>query len=214
MAAFDELRGRLKRVAPATSGRLTASEFLLSGAAAGLVGWGGTQALAWSSRANGALLAIAMWVVIIGGFVGLTVLHAPDSVRFSDAMLAWGTVNTTATAVTVGGLLNIVPEQAAFWHAWVGATAIGYCWTGGVLEGAGQPVRGRGYLGAGVVGLCLLAAGAIAFPLVAPVGYLALAALHALPMVLDVRTALPAIHRTGVVGVAVAAVLVGGVITA
>jgi hypothetical protein len=214
MPTFDGLRSRLQRVAPATSERLTASEFLLSGAAAGLLGWSGTQALAWSNRANGALLATALWVVLIGGFVGLTVLHAPDSVRFSNAMLAWGSVNATATALTVGGLLGVVPEQLAFWHAWVGATAIGYCWTGGVLEGAGQPGRGRGYLGAGVVGLGLLAVGAVAFPLVAATGYLALAALHAGPMILDVRTALPAIHRTGVVGVAVAAVLAVGVITA
>jgi len=214
MAAFDGVRNRLQRVAPATSGRLTASGFLLSGAAAGLFGWGGTQAITWSSRANGALFATALWAVLISGFVGLTVLHAPDSVRFSDAMFAWGTVNTTATAVTIGGLLGVIPAQAAFWHAWVGATAIGYCWTGGVLEGAGQPVRGRGYLGAGVVGLCLLAVGAVAFPLVSPVGYLALAALHALPMALDVRTSLPAVHRTGVVGVAVAAVLVAGVVMA
>ncbi|MDS0220829.1 hypothetical protein NDI54_05610 [Haloarcula sp. S1AR25-5A] len=214
MAAFDAVRSRLWRVAPATSGRLTASEFLLSGAAAGLLGWGGTQIFAWSSRATGALLATALWVVLIGGFVGLTVLHAPESVRFSDAMLAWGTVNTVATALTVGGLLGVVPEQLAFWHAWVAALAVGYCWTGGVLEGAGQPVRGRGYLGAGVVGLGLLFVGAASFSLVAPTGYLALAALHATPMVLDVRTALPAIHRTGVVGVAVTAAVVLGVIVA
>jgi hypothetical protein len=214
MAAFHKLRSRLQRVAPATSGRLTASEFLLSGAAAGLVGWGGTQALAWSSRANGPLLATVLWVVLIGGFVALTVFHAPNSVRFSDAMFAWGTVNTTATALTIGGRLGVVPEQVAFWHAWVGATAVGYCWTGGFLEEAGQPVRGRGYLGAGVVGLCLLAVGAVAFPLVAPTGYLALAALHAGPMILDVRTALPAVHRTGAVGAAVVAVLVAGVLMA
>lgn len=211
MGAFDGLRGRLQRVAPATSGRLTPSEFLLSGAAAGLVGWSGTQALAWSGHADSALLATGLWGVLLGGFVGLTVLHAPDSVRFSDAMLAWGTVNTTAAALTVGGLLGLVPERPAFWHAWVAATAVGYCWTGGVLEGAGQPARGRGYLGAGVVGLCLLAVGVVAFPLVAPTGYLALAALHALPLVLDVRTALPALGRTAVVFVAVAAVLAVGV---
>ncbi|MFU1780480.1 hypothetical protein ACM16X_03755 [Haloarcula japonica] len=214
MGAFDGLRNRLQRVAPTTSGWLTASEFLLSGAAAGLVGWGGTQVVAWSSRADGALLATALWVVLMGGFIGLTVLHAPDSVRFSDAMLAWGAVNTTAMALTVVGLLGVIPEQLAFWHAWVASTTVGYCWTGGVLEGAGQPARGRGYLGAGVVGLGLLTVGAVAYPLVTPAGYLALAALHALPMVLDVRTALPAVHRTGVVGVVVAAVLVAGVITA
>ena len=212
MAAFDGLRSRLQRVAPATSGRLTATEFLLSGAAAGLVGWGGTQAITWLDPADSALLATGLWAILIGSFVSLTVLHAPDSVRFSDAMLAWGAINTTATALTVGGLFGIVPERLAFWHAWVGATAIGYCWTGGVLEGAGQPARGRGYLGAGVVGLCLLTIGAVAFPLVATTGYLALAALHASPMLLDVRTALPALHRTGVVGVAVAVVLVAGVV--
>ncbi|KAA9398442.1 hypothetical protein Har1130_04085 [Haloarcula sp. CBA1130] len=214
MAAFDGLRSRLQRVVPATSGRLTASEFLLSGAAAGLVGWGGTQAIARLDHVDTALLAAVLWAVLISGFVGLTVLHAPDSVRFSDAMFAWGAVNTTATALTVGGLLDIVPERLAFWHAWVGATAVGYCWTGGVLEGAGQPARGRGYLGAGVVGLCLLAVGAVAFPLIAPTGYLALAVLHALPMFLDVRTALPAIRRTVVVGVAVAAVLAVSVVVA
>ncbi|MEF8973547.1 MAG: hypothetical protein V5A15_01550 [Haloarcula sp.] len=214
MTAFDRLRSRLQRVAPATSGRLTASAFLLSGAVAGLVGWGGTQAIAWLDHASGALLATGLWVVLIGGFVGLTVLHAPDSVRFSDAMLGWGPVNGTAMALTVAGLLGVVPERVAFWHAWVGATAVGYCWTGGVLEGAGQPARGRGYLGAGVVGLCLLAVGTVAFPLVAPTGYLALAALHASPMILDVQTALPAIRRAGVVGIAVAAVLAVGVIVA
>ncbi|AUG47978.1 hypothetical protein BVU17_10780 [Haloarcula taiwanensis] len=212
--AANELRSRIQRVAPATSGRLTASEFLLSGAAAGLVGWGGTQAVAWSDHATGALLVTVLWAVLIGGFVGLTVLHAPDSIRFSDAMFAWGAVNSTAMALTVAGLFSVVPGQLAFWHAWVGATAVGYCWTGGVLEGAGQPVRGRGYLGAGVVGLGLLAIGAVAFPLVSSAGYLALAALHALPMLLDVRTALPAAHRTSVVGVAVAAVLVAGVVVA
>ncbi|WP_336337071.1 hypothetical protein [Haloarcula brevis] len=210
MAAFDGLRSRLQRVAPATSGRLTPSAFLLSGAAAGLVGWGGTQVITWSNAADGALLAAGLWGVLLGGFVGLAVLHAPDSVRFSDAMLAWGTVNAAATALTVGGLLGIVPERLAFWYAWVAATAVGYCWTGGVLEGAGQPVRGRGYLGAGVVGLGLLAVGAVAFPLVAPAGYLALAVLHATPLILDVRTAVPAFGRTAVVGVAVAGVLVVG----
>ncbi|GCF14863.1 hypothetical protein Harman_27980 [Haloarcula mannanilytica] len=214
MAAFDRLRSRLQRAAPATSGRLTAAEFLLSGAAAGLVGWVGTQIIAWSNHTSGALLATALWVVLVGGFVGLTVFHAPESVRFSDAMLAWGTINTAAMVLTVGGLLGVVPESLAYWHAWVAALAVGYCWTGGVLEGAGQPARGRGYLGAGVLGLCLLAVGAVSFSLVAPTGYLALAALHAGPMLLDVRTGLPAVYRTAVVGIAVAFVLVIGVIVA
>lgn len=214
MAVSDALRSRPQRVAPATSGRFTAAEILLAGATAGIVGWGGTQAIAWLNHTSGPLLATGLWVILIGGFVGLTVLHAPDHVRFSNAMLVWGTVNTSAMALTVGGLLGIVPEALAYWYAWVGATAVGYCWTGGVLEGAGQPAHGRGYLGAGIVGLCLLAVGAISFPLVATTGYLALAALHAAPMVIDVRTALPASYRTAVVGVAVAAALTVGVVVA
>ncbi|WP_423999821.1 hypothetical protein ACOZ4I_11995 [Haloarcula salina] len=205
MTASDALRRRLHRVAPATSGRLTPAEFLLSGAAAGAFGWGGTQAIVWFDLADGAVLATALWVVVAGGFVGLTVLHAPESIRFSDVLFVWGAVNGGAMALTVGGLLGVVPEAVAFWHAWVAATAAGYCWTGGVLEGAGQPVRGRGYLGAGVVGLGLLVVGVTAFDRVAPTGYLALGTLHALPLVLDVRTALPARSRATVVGVVVAA---------
>lgn len=210
MAASDALRRRLRRVAPGTSGRLTPAEFLLSGAVAGALGWGGTQALAVVDPAAGAVLATALWVVIAGGFVGLTVLHAPESIRFSDVLFVWGTVNGIAMALTVGGLFGVVPPAAAFWHAWVAATAVGYCWTGGVLEGAGQPVRGRSYLGAGVVGLGLLAVGVLAFERVAPTGYLALAALHALPLVLDVRTALPARSRATVVGFAVAVAVGAG----
>ena len=210
MAASDALRRRLRRVAPATSGRLTAAEFLLSGAAAGALGWGGTQAIAWADPDAGTVLAPVLWVVVAGGFVGLTVLHAPESLRFSDVLFVWGTVNGLAMALTVGGLLGLVPATLAFWHAWVAATAVGYCWTGGVLEGAGQPVRGRGYLGAGVVGLGLLAVGVVAFERVEPTGYLALGALHALPLVLDVRTVLPARSRATVVALAVAAALGAG----
>ncbi|MBV0901582.1 hypothetical protein [Haloarcula salina] len=210
MAASDALRRRLQRVAPATSGRLTPAEFLLSGAAAGALGWSGTQALARVDPDAGAVLATTLWVFIAGGFVGLTVLHAPESLRFSDVLFVWGAVNGGAMALTVGGLLGLVPAAVAFWHAWVAATAVGYCWSGGVLEGAGQPVRGRGYLGAGVVGLGLLAVGVLAVDRVESTRYLALGALHALPLVLDVRTALPARSRATVVALGVAAALGAG----
>lgn len=211
MAVTDALRGRLQRVAPATSGRLSPAAFLLSGAATGLLGWGGTQAITWLSLPRGTLLATALWAVLATGFVGVSLLHAPDEIRFSTVLFVWGGVIGTATLLTVGGLVGVVPADVAFWHAWVAAMAVGYCWTGGLLEGAGQPARGRGYLGAGVVALALLGVGVSALDLVAPVRYLALASIHAIPLLLDVRTALPATGRSFVVALAVAAVLVVGV---
>ena len=195
MAVTDGLRRRLQRVAPATTDRVDESGFLLVGAAAGLLGWGGTQVLAWLDPPASALMATALWVALIGGFSGLTVLHGPDAVRFSDAMLGWGVANGTAMALTVGGLAGLVPARIAFWTAWVGAAALGYLWTGGLLVRSGESGRGRGYLASGAVGLSLLALGTLAFDAVAPVAFLLLAALHAVPLVLDAKTTLSAVTR-------------------
>lgn len=189
MAVTDTVRERLEPRLPSTSGRLTESEFLLVGAAAGTLGWGGTQVLAWTSPPSSAALATALWAVLVAGFAGVTVLHGPDAVRFSDPLFVWGTVNGTAMALTVGGLVGVVPETVAFWGAWAAASAVGYCWTGGLLEGAGDAERGRGYLLSGVVALVVLAVGALAFSLVEPVAFLALGVLHVVPLVLDSRRA-------------------------
>jgi len=192
MAVADGLRAVLRDVAPATSGRLDESGFLLAGATAGLVGWGGTQLLAWLDPPGSALLAATLWAVLVAGFVSLTVLHGPDAVRFSDAMLGWGTVNPAAMALTIGGLAGLVSPRPAFWTVWTGAAALGYCWTGGLLVRAGAGRRGRGYLVAGGAALAVLALGTVAFEVVAPVAFLLLAALHAVPLVLDARTQLSA----------------------
>ncbi|MBX0286208.1 hypothetical protein [Haloarcula salinisoli] len=212
MAVTDGLRTRLERVAPATSARIGESRFLLAGATAGLVGWGGTQMLLWLDPPASALLATALWAVLVGGFVSLTVLHGPDAVRFSDPMFGWGVVNGTAMALTVGGLVDVVPARLAFWTAWVGAATLGYLWTGGLLVRAGAGRRGWGYLAAGAVALAVLALGTVAFDAVAPVAFLLLATLHAIPLVLDAKTTLSAVARGGTVSLVVCGLLAVGLV--
>ena len=208
MALTDGLRTVLRRVAPATSGRLDESGFLLAGATAGLLGWCGTQILAWVDVPASALAATVLWAVLVGGFAGLTVLHGPDAVRFSDVMFVWGTVNPAAMALTVAGVAGLVPARLAFWTAWVAAAAVGYIWTGGLLVRAGAGRRGWGYVTTGGVALAVLTAGTVAFDLVAPVAFLLLAALHAVPLVLDAKTELSAVAR-GVTLALVVGVIVG-----
>ena len=185
MAVMAALRRRLVRVAPPSSGRLDESEFLLTGAGAGALGWSGTQVLAWVGPADSAVLATGLWVVLVAGFAGITLLGTPDTVRFSDPMFVWGAVNGTAMALTVGGLVGLVPEFLAFWVAWAAAAGIGYCWTGGLLAGAGAVRRGRGYLLAGLAALVVLAVGLLASALVEPAAYLLLGGLHVVPLALD-----------------------------
>jgi hypothetical protein len=75
-----------------------------------------------------------------------------------------------------------------------------------VRAGAGR--RGWGYLAAGGVAFSVLALGAVDFEGVAPVAFLLLATLHAVPLVLDAETALSAFAR-GVVLALVVCALVG-----
>lgn len=208
MAVTDGLRTVLDAVAPQTSDRLDESRFLLAGATAGLLGWGGTQLLAWTDPPSAALLATALWVVLLAAFSGLTVLHGPAEARFSDVLFIWGAVNSTAMAMTVAALVGVVPERLGFWTAWAGASTLGYAGTGALLVRAGVTDRGWGYLAAAVVGLGVLLLGTVSFGALAPVAFLVLAALHAVPLVLDARTALSPLGRGSLLA-AVIGVLVG-----
>jgi len=212
MAVTDGLRASLRGVAPPTSGRLDESAFLLAGATAGLLGWGGTQVLAWVDVPSSALAATVLWAVLVVGFASLTLLHGPDAIRFSEAMFAWGTVNPAAMALTAGGLVGVVPDHLAFWTAWVGAAALGYLWTGGLLVRAGASGRGRAYLAAGGIALVVLSVGTVAFSLVAPIAFLLLAALHAVPLVLDAKTELSAAVRGGVLAAVVCGLVGAGAV--
>jgi hypothetical protein len=212
MVLTGRLRSSLDRIAPPTSGRLSLRAFLLAGAGAGAVGWTGTQLLTWTAPPAAASLATALWVVLAGAFVGLTVRHGPDEIRFSDPMLVWGTVNGTATALTFAGLAGLVSARLAFWQTWVAASAVGYCWTGGLLEGAGETNRGRGYALTGLVGLCVLAVDTLAVGVTAPVAYLVLGVLHAVPLTLDAVTGLSAGARSTIVATVVGSLLVTGMV--
>ena len=206
----DGLRAHLETTAPSTSGRLSESGFLRAGAAAGLLGWGGTQLLAWTDSPAAALFATGLWAALMLGFVGLTVFHAAEAVRFSTPMLGWGVVNGTATALTVAALAGLLPATLAVWAAWAGAAAVGYCWTGGLLVRAGDSERGRGYLLTALVALAVLALGLWSFPTVAPVAFLVLAVVHAVPLAVDERSALSPVARGGVLSVVVAGLLAVG----
>jgi hypothetical protein len=208
MAVTDGLRARLNRLAPATSAQIGESGFLLAGAAAGAVGWGGTQLLAWLDPPNSALAATALWAVLMVAFSGLTVRFAPEALRFSDPMLVWGAGNSAAMAVTVAGLSGLVTPRVAFWLSWAGASTVGYLGTGGLLVRAGTTDRGRSYLATGAVAFAVLLAGVVVFGAIAPVAFLLLAAVHAAPLVLDARTALGPLGRAGTL-VAVVTALVG-----
>lgn len=212
MAVTDGLRARLDRLAPATSGRLEESGFLLAGATAGAVGWGGTQLLAWLDPPSGALAATALWAVLLVAFSGVTVRLAPEALRFSDPMLVWGAVNGVAMALTVAGLGGLVPPLVAFWLPWAGASTVGYLGTGGLLVRAGATDRGRGYVASGLVALAVLVAGVVATDAIAPIAFLLLGAVHVVPLVLDARTTMPALARAGTLGAVVAGLVWVGLV--
>lgn len=210
MAVADGLRQVLDAVAPPTSGRLDESGFLLAGAAAGAVGWGGTQVLTWLAPPNAALAATALWGVLMLGFSTATVRHGPRAVRFSDPMLLWGVVNGTAMALTVAAVVGAVPGRLGFWYAWAAASAVGYLGTGVLLVRGGAAARGRGYLATGVVTLAVLGMGLVAVEAVAPVAFLLLAAGHAVPLVVDAKTGLSPLARGGTLSVTVVVLLAVG----
>ena len=210
MAVSDGLRRRLDAIVPPTSGRVSESGFLLAGAAAGAVGWGGTQLLTWLDPPNAAIAATALWTLLMLGFSTLTVRFAPEAVRFSDPMLVWGTVNTAAMALTVGALAGMVPPRVGFWLGWTAASAVGYLGTGGLLVRAGAAARGRGYLATGAVTLAVLGVGVVAFEAIAPVAFLLLGVIHTVPLATDAKTRLSPLARGGVLSVIVLLLLAAG----
>ena len=103
MAVTDGLRASLRRVAPATSGRLDESAFLLAGALAGLLGWSGTQILAWVDVPDSAALELMAflpgWTCTTGADQGrystvYNVNDLPDERLVSD--VAHGTLTLNA----------------------------------------------------------------------------------------------------------------------
>jgi hypothetical protein len=212
VAAPDSLQSRLATLAPGTSGRLTGSDFLLLGAAIGLVGWSLTAAVAAVAPGAG-LLTVALWVPLVVAMLGAGLLHAPDAMRFSLPMLGWGVLNGLAVTATLAAVLVGVPDQVggdpfntvvlgpdagAVWSLWALDLAAGYAWTADALRRDAQPSRAAGYSYAAFLGFGLLAYHAAGVEAIRTVRYPALAALHAIPLALDARTDLSGVRRTGV----------------
>jgi hypothetical protein len=204
------LRTRLAALAPATSGRLDGSGFLLLGAAVGLVGWTATAVLELLAPDAGPLALVA-WLPLVAAMLGAGLFHTPDAMRFSTPMLGWALLNGLATTATLWAVLfgvpdtlggdpfNTValgPDAGAVWSLWTVDLALGYAWTADALRRAGQPSRAAGYSYAAFLGFGLAVYHGAGIDAIRTVRYPALAALHALPLALDARTDLGGVRRT------------------
>lgn len=212
VAGSDSLQSRLVALAPATSARLDGSDFLLLGAAVGLVGWTLT-AVVEAIAPEAGLLTVVVWLPLVVAMLGAGVLHAPDAMRFSLPMLGWGLLNGLAVTVTLVAVLVGVPNQVGgdpfntvvlgpdagvVWSLWALDLAAGYAWTADALRRDGQPSRAAGYSYAAFLGFGLLAYHGAGVEAIRTVRYPALAALHAIPLALDARTDLSGVRRTAV----------------
>ena len=212
MSDHGPLRSRLAALAPASSDRLTGADFLLLGAAVGLVGWTATAALELLAPEAGPL-ALVVWLPLVAAMSGAAILHAPDAMRFSHPLLGWGLLNGLAATATVWAVLfgvpdtlggdpfNTValgPDAGAVWSLWTVDLALGYAWTADALRRDGQPSRAAGYSYAAFLGFGLAVYHGAGIDAIRTVRYPALAALHALPLVLDARSDLGGVRRTAV----------------
>jgi hypothetical protein len=210
VSASGTLQTRLAALAPATSGRLDGADFLLLGAAVGLVGWTATAVLELLAPDAG-VLALAVWLPLVAVMLGAALLHAPDAMRFSAPMLGWGPLNGLAATATLWAVLfgvpdtlggdpfNTVvlgPDAGAVWSLWTVDLALGYAWTADALRRDGQPSRAAGYSYAAFLGFGLAVYHGAGIDAIRAVRYPALAALHALPLALDARTDLGGVRRT------------------
>ena len=228
MSDHGPVRSRLVALAPATSGRLAGEDFLWLGAGVGLVGWTATAALELLTPAAGlaastaGLVALVVWLPLVGAMVAAGLWHAHDAMRFSLPLLGFGLLNGLATTTTlwavlvglpatVGGdpfvTVPLGPPADAVWSLWTLDLAIGYAWTADALRRDGQPGRAAGYSYAAFLGFGLVVYHAAGVDALRTVRYPALAALHTLPLALDARTDLGGLRRTGVLYLAVFALV-------
>jgi hypothetical protein len=170
---------------PPPTGRVGPEQFLRLGAGVGVVGWTGTQTLAWVDPPGSGAVAIALWVALVGVMTGVGLRHCTDALRFSTPLLVWGTVNAAAMTLTVVATLGDTPNWLAVpvWQVWVLAAAVGYGGTAVSMHRAGR--EWELYAVAGVLETVLLAVGVLAPGAVAAAPYLLVGLLHAMPLLVD-----------------------------
>jgi hypothetical protein len=192
-----------RTVGRATSTQLSTEQFLLLGAVVGLVGWTGTAVVELLAVPRAGLLTLGLWVVLVAVMSGAGLVATPNAVRFSLPLLGWGVLNTiallaTVVAVTVGASPDTV------WAIWAGDLALGHAWTARTLQRAHKSERAVTYGTAALLGVGLLLLHSFDAGTLQPVRYLALGAVHALPLALDTRRRVPTATRT--------AAMLGGVL--
>jgi hypothetical protein len=110
--------------------------FLAIGAAVGGVGWGVTVLLTAVPGlvADPEIVAMAVWVGLVGVMVGVGTLGTTDAVRFSRPLLAWGGANGTATLLSALALVGVLPSVVHL-YAWPLAGLVGYAATARLVGG-------------------------------------------------------------------------------
>ncbi|PSQ09965.1 hypothetical protein BRC93_11175 [Halobacteriales archaeon QS_5_70_15] len=101
-------------VATPTLGPVGIDRFLAVGAAVGGVGWGVTvlRTAVPGLVADPELVAMVVWIGLVGVVVGVGTLATPDAVRFSRPLLAWGGANATATLLSTLSLVGVLPRPS------------------------------------------------------------------------------------------------------
>ena len=170
---------------------LSAGRVLAVGAFLGLVGWMGTQYVAWNPGlalgavgVEGTTLVILYWLFATVGMAGVIFGAGSRAVAYNPLIWGWGVLVAVAMATNGAVVVGLVPASLAgyaLWHPWIAVYAIGYSVTGLVTADR----RRTAYLGGGL--LALLAFGSwLAFPLESQSWLFALTGVvHAGPMIAD-----------------------------
>jgi hypothetical protein len=189
-------RETTRRWVPASSDRLSADGFLLLGASVGLVGWTVTGAVELLSIPRPGLVVLACWLPLVAVMSGALLFATPDAVRFSLPLVGWGILNGATIAATV---VVVVTGGSAVtvWSLWVAVLALGYAWTARALRWNRAFGRAALYGYASLLAIGVLVYHAAGLPSLRSVRYPVIAALHALPLVLDARS-----DRSGAVNIA------------
>lgn len=167
------------------------------GAILALAGWGTTQFLASTPGfalatvgVESTVLVVAVWIVVSTLVAAVVLVAGAPAVLYSPLLWLWGVLVAGALAVDAAVVLGVVPPglgRTLLWTPWPVVIGLGYAVTGVV---ATHRNRGAYLVGSLAAGLVVLAA--VLFPsTVTDWAFAATGVVHAVPLVVDARTADP-----------------------